>query len=131
MSLFGAIDISATGVDAMQTWIDANAGNIANANDVSSPGTTPYEAQLVEFSPASPTGESGVTVAVDEDDSPGIVAHEPGNPLADTNGDVVLPDIALGDQLVGLVQAEEGYQADTSAISRAITAYQQGMQIGS
>lgn len=134
MSIFGALDISGSGVQAMQTWIDANAGNIANADDVSATNTTPYEAQLANFSPA-PAGASGepggVTVNVTASTAPGTLEQQPGNPLADATGNVELPNISLGDQLVGLIQAQEGYSADTSAITRAISAYQAGIAIGS
>lgn len=135
MSLFGAIDVSATGVQAMQTWIDANSGNIANADDTTATNATPYEAEVANFSAAPASAADGmpggVQVAVTASTSPGVVEQDPGNPLADKQGNVLLPNISLGDQLVGLVQAQEGYTADTSAITRAITAYQAGIAIGS
>ncbi|HVB06565.1 MAG TPA: hypothetical protein VNF07_10015 [Acidimicrobiales bacterium] len=133
MSLFGAIDVSGSGVQAMQTWIDANAGNVANADDTVAPGTTPYEAEVAHLTPASAGADGtpgGVAVSISAATNRGVVERSPGNPLADKNGDVVVPDISLGDQLVGLIQAQEGYQADTSAITRAISAYQSGIGIG-
>jgi flagellar basal-body rod protein FlgC len=135
VSLFGAIDTSGTGVDAMQTWIDTDAGNIANANDAVSPGQTPYQEQEAVFSPTSQSatadGQPGVQVAVDEVSSPGQLETDADDPSIGKNGEIVMPAVSISDQLVGLIQAQEGYQADTSAISRALTAYQAGMQIGS
>jgi flagellar basal-body rod protein FlgC len=134
MSLFGAIDVSGTGVNAMQSWIDADAGNIANADDTVATGTTPYEAEVANLAPASPAAADGtpggVTVNVSAASSPGVIEQDPANPLADSKGNVLLPDISLGDQLVGLIQAQEGYSADTSAITRAVSAYQAGIGIG-
>jgi flagellar basal-body rod protein FlgC len=135
MSLFGAINTSGTGVDAMQTWIDADAGNIANANDAVSPGQTPYQEQEAVFSPTADSavadGQPGVSVAVDTVSSPGELETDADDPSLGKNGEIVLPAISLSDQLTGLMQAQDGYQADTSAISRALSAYQAGMQIGS
>ena len=135
MSLFGAIDISGTGVQAMQTWIDADAGNIANADDVVATSSTPYAEQVAQLTPNTNTttggvGE-GVDVSVTSSTVGGVVENDPASPLADKSGNVLTPNISLGDQLVGMVQAQEGYQADTSAITRALTAYQAGLGIGS
>ena len=37
----------------MQTWIDADAGNIANADDTVATGTTPYEAEVANLREAA------------------------------------------------------------------------------
>jgi flagellar basal-body rod protein FlgC len=134
VSLFGAIGISGTGIEAMQTWIDSDAANIANADDATSTSGTPYAEQIPEFAAVSQDTlsdeGSGVAVGVAASSESPIVTQDPSSPDADANGNVLLPDISLGDQLVGLVQAQEGYQANTSAIARALSAYQAGLQIG-
>lgn len=133
MSLFGAINISGTGVSAMQTWIDTSAGNIANADDEVAPSAKTYAPQTAVFSPAAADDEGigqGVKTDVLASSTEGILAPDPTSPLADGQGEVREPNISLDDQLVGLMQAQEGYQANTSAISRAISAYQSGLTIG-
>jgi len=44
---------------------------------------------------------------------------------------VKVPDVSLSGELVNLMQAQDGYEADTSVLQKAITAYQSGLTIGS
>jgi len=64
VSLFSAIGIAGSGVDAMQTWIDTSGGNIANANDAVAVGKPTYaEETTVLSADGSPVpGDSGVGV---------------------------------------------------------------------
>jgi len=72
-----------------------------------------------------------VQASVVEGSTAGVLAYEPNNPIAGANGEVRLPDVSISDQLVGLIQAQNGYQADTNVMSHAIAAYQSGLTIGS
>lgn len=136
MSLFSALSISGSGIDAMQTWIDTSAGNVANMNDAVAVGTRAYAAQtpvlVPTATPAPGTAPAGVTVAgVALGTTTGVVTYEPTDPLANTRGDVVLPNVTLASQLVDLVQAQDTYQANTVVLSRAQAAYSAGLTIGS
>jgi len=135
VSLFGALDISASGVNAAQMWINTSAGNIANANDVSSTSSAAYQAQTPVFVPgvSLPDGTgSGVAVAgIALGSSTGIIESNPQSPLADGQGLVRVPDVSMSDQLVNLVQAQNDFQANTAAMERAKTAYQAALTLGS
>jgi flagellar basal-body rod protein FlgC len=135
VSLFSAISTSNTGIDAMQTWIDTSGANIANANDAVATNQPAYAEQNPVFTPVGATVPgapgSGVATTVAEGSTAGVIANEPSNPLADRNGNVKLPNISISDQLVGLMQAQQGYQANTNALGRAVAAYQSGLTIGS
>ncbi len=138
MSLFGSIPVSASGIEAMQTWIDAIAGNLANINDAV-PGNAPtYQEQVpvvapdaaVPTAPGQPgTGVSVVAVALGS--STGKLAYDPSNPLADAQGYVRYPDVSLSQQLVDLVEAQQSYQANATAVRRAVSAYQSALTMGS
>jgi flagellar basal-body rod protein FlgC len=134
MSLFGALNISATGIDAAQTWINTTAGNIANANDVTSVSGGAYQEQTPVYVPTTslPDGSGdGVAVAgIELGSSTGIVASDPTSPLADSQGLVRVPDVSMSQQLVNLVQAQSDYQANTAALERAKTAYQSALTLG-
>jgi flagellar basal-body rod protein FlgC len=134
MSLFGAFNISASGIDAAQTWINTTAGNIANANDVAPVSGKAYQAQTPVYTPTTslPDGSGdGVAVAgIDLGDSTGIVESDPTSPLANSQGLVRVPDVSMGQQLVNLVQAQNDYQANTAALERAKTAYQAALTLG-
>lgn len=134
MSLFPAIAISGTGIGAAQAWINTTAGNIANMNDVSPTSEGTYGEQTPVFEPMGIPGQVGDGVAVAgvaEGSTAGIVEYDPTNPLADAQGEVRVPDISLGSQMVGLIQAQTDYQANTSALADAKTAYQSALTIGS
>ncbi|MHB1598624.1 MAG: flagellar basal body rod protein FlgC [Acidimicrobiales bacterium] len=135
MTLFSSINISGTGVDAMQTWIDTAGGNIANANDVVATNAPAYATETPVFTPVGGTlpgaPGAGVSTSVALGSTAGVIVSEPGNPLANAQGEVKVPSVSLGDQLVGLIQAQEGYQANTVAITHAVAAYQSGLAIGS
>lgn len=136
MSMFAVLSISGSGADAMQTWIDTNAGNIANMNDAVPVGTKAYAEQTPVLTPigTTPLGQgvgAGVEVSrIAETTTKGVIAYEPTNPMANPQGEVVLPNVDLADQMVGLIAAQEGYQADTAAIQHAQQAYTAGLQIG-
>ena len=73
----------------------------------------------------------GVTVAgIAEGDTTGIVQSDPSSPLADAQGQVRVPDVQLGAQMVDMIQAQTDYQANTSALADAKTAYQSALTLG-
>ncbi len=133
MSLFGAIGTSATGIDAAQTWIDTNAGNLANANDTVSTRSGAYATETPVFVPVGTPGQvgDGVSVAgVQSGDTVGRVVHDPSSPVADNQGNVRVPDVNTAGQMVGLVQAQEQYQANANALQHAVIAYQAVLGLG-
>lgn len=138
MSMWSAMSIAGTGVDAMQTWIDTSAGNVANMNDQAPVGSPAYGAQTPLLTPSSATplggGGPGNGVAVAKvtlGTTKGVVQYQPTSPFANAQGDVVVPNINLADQMVGMIQAQDSYQADTSMMARAKAAYTAGLTIGS
>ncbi len=134
MSLFGALPIAATGIDAAQTWIDATAGNIANANDTTSTAKPAYQDQSVVATPLSPIGPNGVgqgvTTSVLLGNPKGQLAYQPGNPLANAQGMVRYSGVNLGEQMVNLVMAQTNYQANVAVINQAKAAYQSALSLG-
>lgn len=134
MTIFGALGISGSGIDAAQTWINTTAGNLANANDVVSTNSPAYATQTPFLVPQGVPGQVGSGVAVGGiqlGSSVGIIEYQPGNPLADSQGDVRAADVSTGAQMVGLIQAQSDYQANASAINHAKQAYQSALTIGS
>ncbi len=132
--LFGALPISQTGLDAMQTWIDTTGGNLANMNDQAPLTQGVYQQQTPVFAPlTTPAGQGeGVEVTgVALGPAAGEVVYDPTSPLANAQGLVREPSIDMGTQLVQLVQAENAYQANTVAVKRAEQAYQSALTLGS
>jgi flagellar basal-body rod protein FlgC len=133
VSLFGALDISGSGIGAAQTWLNTTAGNIANMDDVSPMDEAAYGAQTPVFVPSGTVGGigDGVSVAgIAEGDTTGIVQFDPSSPEANAQGEVRVPDVQLGSQMVDMIQAQTDYQANTSVFADAKTAYQSALTLG-
>lgn len=135
MSLFEAIGISGSGIKAMQTWIDTSSGNLANINDQVANGQPTYAEQTPVFTPvsgsgASPTGEGVAVNNIALGTTAGVMALDPTSGVANAQGQVSTPNISMSDQLVQLMEAQQSYAADTSALNKAVSAYRSGLTIG-
>lgn len=136
MSLFPAIGVAGSGVDAMQAWIDTSAGNVANMDDTAPVGSAVYAVQTPVFQPVAGAtvdgvAAEGVEAQVTLGTSKGVTTFEPTNPLADAQGNVAVPNVTLAEQMVGMMSAEEGYKADVDVMTKAETAYTAAFTIGS
>jgi flagellar basal-body rod protein FlgC len=134
VSDFGAIGISGSGIDAAEAWINTAAANIANANDAVPTSQSVYATQNPVFTPVSVPGQIGDGVEVSSyqlSDSAGMIEYDPQSSMADANGDIRVANVDLAAQMVGLIQAQEDYQANASALSHATQAYQSAMTLGS
>lgn len=134
-ALFSVLGISGSGVNAMQTWLDTSAGNVANANDTVAANKTTWAPESTVLSPTGPVfpGQTGVgvTATVQLGSNKGVLAYEPNNPLANNRGEVRVANVSLSSQLVNLLQAQDGYEANTSVLQKAVAAYKSGLTIGS
>jgi flagellar basal-body rod protein FlgC len=132
MSVFGALGIAGSGLVTHRKWLDAVSDNVANMNDATSTDKSAFQARMVEAQAVDyGSGTGGVQVSgVTFGSAEGRVVHEPGNPLADKDGNVRYPDIDLGDQMTQMMMAQRGYQANLSTMSAATQAYQAALQLG-
>ena len=132
MSTFDSLRIAGSGLYSHRKWMDAVSDNIANINTVNPAGEDAFQermvvAQAVDYG----SGEGGVRVARTElGSAEGRMVFEPDNPMADAEGYVRYPDIDMGDQMVQLLMAQRGYQANLAVVERATSAYQAALQLG-
>ena len=130
--MFDGLDISGSALSVHRRWMDAVSDNIANINTVSSTDDEAFKermvvAQAVDYG----SGEGGVRIARAEFGSAeGRLVHEPDHPLADADGYVRYPDIDMGDQMVALMMAQRGYQANLAVVERATEAYKAALMLG-
>ena len=133
MTNFGAIGVSGSALRVFRTWMDAVSDNVANSETATRTSEEAYRPRFVVASSvesASGVGE-GVTVSgIELGDPNGRLMFDPANPLADKDGMVRYPDMDMGDQLVQLMVAQRGYQANLSVIDRARDSYLQALRIG-
>jgi len=132
MSLFNAIAISASGMDAQRTRAELITENLANADTTRTPEGGPYRRKDAVFTSApaalsfedtlsqhlSMTPAHGVAVSqVVTDDSEPERRYLPGHPDADPDGYVAFPKINPAEEMTDLMGASRGYQANVAAIS--------------
>ena len=128
MSLFSAIQVSASGMAAQRTRAEMLVENMANAETTRTPDGGPYHRKDVVFSTdiqSSPfsaafQSELGVGVRVADivtDSSDPEMRYQPGHPDADENGYVAFPKLNPAEEMVDLLNASRSYQANVSAMA--------------
>jgi flagellar basal-body rod protein FlgC len=130
MSLFGLFPVSASGMEAQRIRTQLLVENIANAETTHTPGGGPYRRKDAIFTtepvdgPFSSVLESqlgsmtGVGVReVMVDDSEPVRRYMPGHPDADKDGYVAFPKLNPAEEMIDLMGASRGYQANVAAMS--------------
>ncbi|MDP3890239.1 flagellar basal body rod protein FlgC [Nocardioides sp.] len=128
MGAFDMLRIANTSLGMHQTWLDALAHNIANANTVRRTDQDAFQGQMV-IARSRPDG--GVDVAgVAYTDPEGRMTHSPDHPLADENGYVRLPELDMSTQMTQLIMAQRGFQSSVQVTKNAQDTYNSALQIG-
>ena len=128
MSLFGSLQVSASGMAAERTRAELLVENMANAETTRTPEGGPYRRKDVVFSSepqSSPFSAvfqtevgTGVTVSdVITDARDPIKKYMPGHPDADANGYVAFPNMNPAEDMVDLLNSQRSYAANVAAIS--------------
>ena len=135
MALFGILNTSGSALRVDKLWLDAVSDNIANMNDVTSTDKNAFQQRIVVAQSNGDTDGNGIgngvhTAGIALGSKDGILVSDPGNPMADKNGQVKRPDVDLGDQMVQMMMAQRSYEANLAVIDRARDMYMQAMGIG-
>jgi flagellar basal-body rod protein FlgC len=131
MSLFSALSVSASGMAVQRMRAEVLTENLANAETTRTAEGGPYKRKDVVFesqaqgSPFSAIfdehvngGPEGVTVSdIVTDDREPERRYLPSHPDAGPDGYVAYPRINPAEEMVDLMGASRGYQANVSAIS--------------
>jgi len=146
MSLFGALEISASGLTAQRLRMDVTSANLANAQTTQTPGGGPYRRQTVvlqEAAGGSPgfagllAGASGSegeprgveAAAIVPDTTPLKRVYEPGNPQADGQGYVTYPNVNPVTEMTDLIDASRSYQADVTAMQTTKSVFEKTLEL--
>lgn len=118
MDLFTAMDISASGMRAQRTRMNIISSNLANSETTRTPEGGPYQRRDVVLKANTfEDALAGVEVSqVVADDSPGKRIYDPGNPDADTEGYVTMPNVNVMEEMVNMISASRGFEANTTAV---------------
>ena len=126
-TLSGAMRISASGLTAERFRMDVISSNIANASSMKVGGKDPYRRRDVALS-----GDvDGVKiVGIVEDRKPFRIVNEPGNPNADSKGDVTYSNVEPITEMVNMIGASRAYEANIAAFNSAKGMIKSALQIG-
>jgi flagellar basal-body rod protein FlgC len=114
------LSIASSALQAQQARMRVIAENLANADSVSTTaGGDPYQRQIPVFAPQDvQPGAKGVKMTgVRPDSTPFTIVHDPGNPAANANGDVKLPNVEPLTEALDMKQAQSAYEASLNVIT--------------
>jgi flagellar basal-body rod protein FlgC len=114
------LSIAASALQAQQSRMRVIAENLANADSVSTTaGGDPYQRQIPVFAPEEvQKGATGVRMTgVRPDLTPFTIQHDPGNPAANANGDVKLPNVDSLTEAMDMKEAQQAYEASLDVIT--------------
>ncbi|MBE0534096.1 MAG: flagellar basal body rod protein FlgC [Phycisphaerae bacterium] len=118
--MFDAIDIAVSGLRAYGKHMEVISSNVANARTTNADGTgQPYRRLDVEFkSVEDGVGQVGIG-DIFEDMSPfEKFPANPGDPRADAEGNITLPNVNMPMELINLNLASRAYQANAAMLRR-------------
>ena len=122
MSILSSMAISASGLAAQRTRVNVAASNLANAQSTGPDGPYKRRDPVLEAVPTDDGSAAGVQVSrIVTDPTPGPTVYMPGHPDADASGMVSLPNVDPVHEIVNLISAERGFQANATALETAET----------
>jgi flagellar basal-body rod protein FlgC len=121
--LRSAAAIAAAGLDAQQTRLRVISENLANAQATGqTPGSDPYRRKTVVFTSEFDRVLGAATVEVKTvglDQSPFTVTNDPGNPAADADGNVKMPNVNMLIEMADMREASRSYEANLQMVKQA------------
>jgi len=147
-NIFSTFEISGKGMSLQRMRLNAVANNIANANTTKGPDGQPYKRDVVIVNAVqansfgneldSQIGMTGVdNMHIDafespensaanvleahltKDNSPARMIYDPSHPDADEDGYVSMPNINIVTEMVEMISAQRGFEANASVIESA------------
>ncbi len=144
MDFMTALDISSSALSAERTHMNIISMNLANVKTTRTPEGGAYRRKSVVME-ATPVDDSfskhmqsaldqelrGVRVShVVQDQRPPKMVYEPGHPDANEDGYVTYPDINVVEEMVNMMTAQRGYEANVTTIDALKGMYNKALEIG-
>lgn len=144
MGMFGSIDAAASGLTAERLRMDVISNNIANVNTTRTTEGGPYRRQMVTFAPRDNNESSfaqilsknldagsGVrVVGISKDNSPTRKVYDPAHPDANKEGYVEMPNVNVVSEMVDMIGATRGYEANVTVLNAAKSMALKALEIG-
>jgi flagellar basal-body rod protein FlgC len=143
MGLFDAIGIAGSGLTAERVRMDVTAENLANADTTKAANGQPYQRQEVILKQANSEGFDGVLAQASEgqqpqgvqvaqivsDATPDQQVYDPGNPEANAQGYVKMPNISTVTEMTDLISESQAYQSDVTAMQTAKSMFSATLEV--
>jgi len=140
--MYGALDISTSGLIAQRTRMTVISANLANRDTIldADGNVNPYRRRHAMFAPGDPTAKSrdaqamGVHVkTIDIDEDAVRWKHDPSSPYANKSGPrqgyVPVPDIHPVVEQVNALEASRAYEANIAAADATKTMLAQALRL--
>jgi len=139
--MYGALDISTSGMIAARTRMEVSAANIANADAVVNErgDYDPYRRRFALLAAGDGHGGLGVRVAeIGADDGPFRKVYDPGHPFAarttdpaadQVEGYVNFPNVNPTVEMVNAIEASRAYEANVAAAEASKSMFDAALQL--
>lgn len=132
MSSFKIFDIAGSGLSAQSVRLNTVASNLANADSVSGDPNTVYKARHPVFeavknavaaqalggTPGLGAADTAVKVrGIVESTAAPSERYEPGNPLANADGNVYSPNVNVIEEMTDMISASRAYQNNVEVMN--------------
>ena len=128
MSSFKIFDVAGSGMSAQSVRLNTVASNLANADSVSGDPSTVYKARHPVFQAiqqqlqgaAGLNDQSSATVRVAgivESQAAPQMRYDPGNPLANAQGNVYAPNVNVIEEMTDMISASRAYQDNVEVMN--------------
>jgi len=114
---FGPIDIAISGMQAQGKQMEIISSNVANARTTNAGKGEPYRRLEAVFKKDEDLGGVKIDDIV-TDTSDFLRVLDPGNPMADENGYISMPNVNLPAEMMNLTVATRMYQANVAVLKR-------------
>ena len=122
-AIISSLQIAASGLEAQSNRLRIVSENVANARSTGeTPGSDPYRRKTVTFESEIDrlTGASLVKVSdYGKDKSDFVIEHDPGNPAADADGYVKMPNVNMLVEMADMREANRSYEANLQVIKQS------------
>jgi flagellar basal-body rod protein FlgC len=145
MGLFDAINAAGSALTAERLRMDVTAENLANAQSTRGADGQPYRRKDVVLQQrdgggsfgsvlnsamsSGPTPKGVEVAAIVEDPTDFRLVYDPGHPDANAEGYVEMPNVNPVTEMVDLISASRGYEANVTAIQTAKTMFTKTLDI--
>jgi flagellar basal-body rod protein FlgC len=146
MSSFKIFDIAGSGLSAQSVRLNTVASNLANADSVSGDPATVYKArhpvfeavknavaaQVMGSAAATDPANASVRVrGIVESTAEPTERYEPGNPLANQDGNVYSPNVNVIEEMTDMISASRAYQNNVEVMNTSKELMMATLKLGS